>query len=233
MFKPGQSAFTLIELLVVISIIALLISILLPSLAATRRTAIAIQCASQLRQIGVAITVYADEYKGWAPAAEVSGGSGSAPTEGVWSYRLAENNYFNNPEAYQCRGGDAENYEYAGDYIDQPHSLFLWRYVSYGINNKFYLGSGGDEKHRLDDTRNPSQVVLMGDSVVIDSQANVFSIHHLDPADGDDPYRRLDERHDGAANVMYVDGHVELTPDPINQLQLRAVTHSQFWEPTE
>lgn len=56
--------FTLIELLVVISIIALLISILLPALGAARLTAETAQCKSNLRQIGIALESYAAEYSG-------------------------------------------------------------------------------------------------------------------------------------------------------------------------
>ncbi len=56
-----QNAFTLIELLVVVAIIAILIAILLPSLDNARRQAKTVTCASNLRQIGIGVMLYAAE----------------------------------------------------------------------------------------------------------------------------------------------------------------------------
>jgi prepilin-type N-terminal cleavage/methylation domain-containing protein len=63
-----HAGFTLVELLVVIGIIALLISILLPSLNAARRQARNVQCLSNLRQLGQGVLLYVTENKQKFPA---------------------------------------------------------------------------------------------------------------------------------------------------------------------
>jgi prepilin-type N-terminal cleavage/methylation domain-containing protein len=62
-----RKAFTLIELLVVISIIALLIAILLPALSRAKRSAVRVQCGSNIRQLAIGYMTLAEDNKGYYP----------------------------------------------------------------------------------------------------------------------------------------------------------------------
>lgn len=68
MISPARRGFTLIELLVVIAVVAVLIGLLLPALAAARESGHAAICLSNLRQSYMACRVYADENRGVGPA---------------------------------------------------------------------------------------------------------------------------------------------------------------------
>lgn len=66
----GRVAFTLVELLVVVSILALLLAVLMPSLAQARRQAAAAVCGSNLKQVATAFTVYLNDHGDRYPATD-------------------------------------------------------------------------------------------------------------------------------------------------------------------
>ncbi|MBI9016347.1 MAG: prepilin-type N-terminal cleavage/methylation domain-containing protein [Phycisphaerae bacterium] len=68
----NKRGFTLIELLVVIAIIALLVSILMPALARARELAKRVQCGSNIRQIGLGIALYSQDYRDAYPVVGLS-----------------------------------------------------------------------------------------------------------------------------------------------------------------
>ncbi len=89
-----HAAFTLIELLVVISIIALLISILLPALNAARYTAQSLACATQLQQIGRAQAAYSNDFDSFiTPFVIDRAGDGLAGSHFTFDDLLAEGGY--------------------------------------------------------------------------------------------------------------------------------------------
>ncbi|MGP1271799.1 MAG: type II secretion system protein [Phycisphaerales bacterium] len=88
--------FTLIELLVAISIIALLIGIMIPSLKKVRDTSFRVACSSNIRQIGLGTAMFADDNNGLLPASvfvEAPSGEGDVPIE-TTRIRIGEDSPF-------------------------------------------------------------------------------------------------------------------------------------------
>jgi prepilin-type N-terminal cleavage/methylation domain-containing protein len=65
--KLGRRGFTLVELLAVMAIISILMALLLPAIGKARYQARVLSCKNNLKQIGMAITMYASAFNGWMP----------------------------------------------------------------------------------------------------------------------------------------------------------------------
>lgn len=102
--------FTLVELLVVIGIIALLVAILLPALSKAREQASTAKCASNLRQISMAILMYAADNKGKLPLSAAGKGDANYTQGWFWANELVRQGYVN-----AVHGVDSKNKQLTGD----------------------------------------------------------------------------------------------------------------------
>lgn len=131
-------AFTLIELLVVVSIIALLIAILLPTLGQARRAAVTVKCLSNVRSLQISQELYANDRKGELVDAGLPHG-GVGNEAGSWINTLQE--YHETPLLRRSPADRSVHWpeEEGGRGVPVPPTTDVFRRTSYGINN--YLTS--------------------------------------------------------------------------------------------
>jgi prepilin-type N-terminal cleavage/methylation domain-containing protein/prepilin-type processing-associated H-X9-DG protein len=219
MHPRSPKGFTLIELLTVIAVVGVLMSLLIPTIGAVRAQARSAQCASNLRQIGIAILGYANENRGALP--EVAHVGGASSEEVSWILTLRP--WLGNADAVRICPSDR--------YANELRSLRDG--TSYVLNDLVftYPGDGDDgfggvgppkALARLDRVRNPPRTLF---AMVINDDRwprNLSSDHiHAEGwsswsaviADiSPDAHRagsRSSQRAAGKSNYLFGDAHVE------------------------
>lgn len=214
-----ECGFTLIELLVVISIIALLISILLPSLSNARDQARVIQCASNLRGINLGLAVAVQDHDQYYPTLKAPGAddpSYGMETPDGWSAGdirfddwLIVNEY-SKKSIFRCPTETEIAYT---DRNFRGHNVFKYDIRFYGMA-EFGIGGGGIPQ---DHTRSPyvplrstdisqhASRIAIADSQYVDDP-NTFRLPGYSTTWSGVPATR----HVGGGNYLYLDGHVAL-----------------------
>ena len=215
---PALRGFTLIELLVVIAIIALLLSILTPSLSKAKDIAKKVSCASNVRSIGLAVTQYQVEFDGWLPMCyqgcdtrvsrayvigatycwEISRFLGCEDDPwfegGFWESGA--------PPALTC---PSERKDWGAHILG-----YGWNWASLGA----YIRPSGDwwKRRKVREVARPGETSCLGETRPMDNtlygelptQLTIFWGYQ-----GSAPDYYCGKRHDDGTNFLCVDGHIE------------------------
>jgi prepilin-type N-terminal cleavage/methylation domain-containing protein len=198
--------FTIVELLVTLSIVALLMSLLMPGLRSAREGAQRMQCASNLRQVGVALFAYAFQHDDALPATifddtreEFEPGEMMAMTTGVVTP----------PGAQQSTPGNWDGLGRLIRFIDEPRVLFCPCHHGEHPWDRYADGIKGD-----DDARLYCNYHFLGDTIVSDDDADNGARRRLFQLDNrlvivaDGMRTPSDLNHNDGANTLGADGSV-------------------------
>jgi prepilin-type N-terminal cleavage/methylation domain-containing protein/prepilin-type processing-associated H-X9-DG protein len=238
-----KTGFTLVELLVVIGIIALLISILLPSLNKARETANRVKCQSNLSQMGKAMQLYSNENKGSFPrtkfqtttgAVTLSGtNGGAADVDPFTSTNVPANNIPSSmfllvrtqdmtTEVFTCPSGTAEkdlmNNSAAtqrSNFTGDAGTSKVSKNLSYSFINVFPSSTATGLGYKTFITAFSSDFAIAAD-LSPNNEGSTDIRNCVTGAARSTMIKGNSKNHDGdGQNVLYADGHAEFQQTPL------------------
>lgn len=234
--KTSRVGFTLIELLVVIAIIALLMGILIPVLGRVRETAKRVVCSSQLRQVGIATTSYAQDndyrlpYYGdpMHPYAlyrdESNWRDSNGKLIGMKVALLYEGRYVSDPRLFYCPSNILDLYKFKSYNDPRPWGTLPQRY-----NTMDAQGESHNQWVRMGYTYFPTDRMAPINPQLKAPDTTAERIDRMDPTM---PYmtdtirnrEHMSHERQGitAINALFSDGHTVLCND-------RAVFENEVW----
>jgi prepilin-type N-terminal cleavage/methylation domain-containing protein/prepilin-type processing-associated H-X9-DG protein len=228
--QAPRRAFTLIELLVVIAIIAILAAILFPVFAQARDTARQSACLSNMKQLGLGLGMYGQDYDETLPSWPFRSGAGGMfndPRYKLWSYGLwvdALMPYVKNNGVFACANGPRTGNAWPNQVLFGPKDTGL--VVNYGFNEYMMNSDNGwAPLARLSGSRNgPAEVSVIAetcfagayqdwsDNLKIPGKPNNFGLYRMYCANraGNNLCEGRHKEH--GVNIAFADGHAKFVP---------------------
>jgi prepilin-type N-terminal cleavage/methylation domain len=209
----ARRAFTLIELLVVIAVIAILAALLLPTLSRGKDSARSAACKSNLRQLGIGLTLYASESGSYPPLHHLDPSVNAFVTYG-WMGKLLP--YVSgNTLVFKCLSmvpeflwpTNVSSRGYSFPYNIGPDVKFSYGYNGLGVATVggFGLGVHPEDRIAMTYVKRPAEMIAIGDSAGDGSLDGEITFHRFQTVLVAPP----GDRHNKGANVVFCDGHVD------------------------